>query len=286
MPILVHANGANREGAAAQIDSLVDFTTYNTEKRSICKKTKLSTNEEQWFTRAAERTIPVLKSEVRRGHQTGKNQIMERVLQCDLCDQPLECNIQDGCREDKTRYTHNHAKTTRWFNDNKSPRHPSTNDIEICARRQPRGRHRNTQADPNSGRQANRHGRRRGIYSPRSDERDTGHGNKKAPGEDGIPIEMWKCVGAILPRYLTAIYNGCLKEGVFPKRWIKARIIPIVKPGKEGSDEVNNYRPISLLDAGSKVLEKLLINRINQHAYSRGHMNENHFGFRPQKKAR
>jgi hypothetical protein len=40
-------------------------------------------------------------------------------------------------------------------------------------------------------------------------------GNKKAPEEDGIPNEVWKCVCAILPRYLTAIYNGCLKEGVF-----------------------------------------------------------------------
>jgi hypothetical protein len=40
MPILDHANGANREGVAAQIDSLLDFTTYNTEKISKCKKTK------------------------------------------------------------------------------------------------------------------------------------------------------------------------------------------------------------------------------------------------------
>jgi hypothetical protein len=107
-------------------------------------------------------------------------------------------------------------------------------------------------------------------------------GNKKATGEDGIPNEVWKCIGAILPRYLTAIYNGCLRE-VFPKRWKKARIIPIVKPGKEGSDEVSKYRPISLLNSGGKVLEKLLINRINHHVYSRGHMNENQFGFRPQK---
>jgi hypothetical protein len=43
-------------------------------------------------------------------------------------------------------------------------------------------------------------------------------GNKKAPGEDEIPNEVWKCIGAILPRYLTAIYNGCLREGDFPKK--------------------------------------------------------------------
>jgi len=62
-----------------------------------------------------------------------------------------------------------------------------------------------------------------------------------------------------------------------------AKIIPIVKPGKEGSDEVSKFRPISLLASGGKVLEKLLINRINHHVYTRGHMNENQFGFRPQK---
>jgi len=82
---------------------------------------------------------------------------------------------------------------------------------------------------------------------------------------------------------MTAISNGCLREGVFPKRWKKAMITPIVKPGKEGSDEVNTFLPISLLDSGGKVLEKLLINRINHHAYFRGHMNENQFGFRPKK---
>jgi hypothetical protein len=108
-------------------------------------------------------------------------------------------------------------------------------------------------------------------------------GNKKSPVEDGIPNEMWKCVGAILPRHLTVIYNGCLKEGLFPKRWKKSRIIPIVKPDKEGSDEVNKFRPISLLDSGGKVLEKLLINRINYHAFSLGQMNENQFGFRLRK---
>jgi hypothetical protein len=108
-------------------------------------------------------------------------------------------------------------------------------------------------------------------------------GNKKTPGEDGIPNEVWKYVGAILPRYRTAIYNGCLRDGVFPKRWKKARIIPIVKPGKQGSEEVFKFRPISLIDSSGKVLEKLRINRINYHAFSRGHMNENQFGFRPQK---
>ena len=58
-------------------------------------------------------------------------------------------------------------------------------------------------------------------------------------------------------------------------------ILPI-KPRQEGSD-VSKFRPISLLNTGGKVLEKLMINRLNYHVYSRGYMNENQYGFRPQK---
>jgi len=79
---------------------------------------------------------------------------------------------------------------------------------------------------------------------------------KNAPWEDGIPSEVYESLIETLPRYITAIYNECLKESTFPKRWKTALIIPIIKPGKEGSQEVNKFRPISLLDIGGKVLER------------------------------
>jgi hypothetical protein len=50
-------------------------------------------------------------------------------------------------------------------------------------------------------------------------------------------------------------------------------MLPTVKPGKEGSTEVSNYRPISLLNVGGKVLEKLLIDRINHHVFSNSLLN-------------
>jgi hypothetical protein len=56
-----------------------------------------------------------------------------------------------------------------------------------------------------------------------------------------------------------------------------------VKPGKEGLNEVYKYRPISLLNIGGKVLEKLLIDRINHHLYSNSLLNKNQYGFLPQK---
>jgi hypothetical protein len=75
----------------------------------------------------------------------------------------------------------------------------------------------------------------------------------------------------ILPRYITAIYNGCLKKGTFPKRWKNALILPIIKRGKEESSDVSKFCPICLLDIGWKVLEKIMINRINQHVYSKSY---------------
>jgi len=105
---------------------------------------------------------------------------------------------------------------------------------------------------------------------------------KKAPGENGITGEVYKSAFEVFPRYITAMYNGFLQRGVFPKRWKTAKLIPIVKPGKKNSDEVSKFRPISLLNTGGKVLEKLLRNRITHHVFTLDIMSKNQFGFTPQ----
>jgi len=109
-----------------------------------------------------------------------------------------------------------------------------------------------------------------------------GMDGRKAPGEDGITGEIYKHTFNIFPKSITAMYNGCLRQGVFPKRWKNAKIIPISKPGKENSEEASKYRPISLINIGGKVLEKALINRINYHVYSTDYLNHNQYGFTPQ----
>ena len=62
-------------------------------------------------------------------------------------------------------------------------------------------------------------------------------------------------------------------------------MFPITKPGNENSEEVNKFRPISLVNTGRKVLEKVLINKINYHVYSHKLMKNNQFGFTPQRRA-
>jgi hypothetical protein len=108
-------------------------------------------------------------------------------------------------------------------------------------------------------------------------------GNKKTPGEDGITTEIYKSAFEMLPTYITAIYSGCLRKGDFPVRWKRAKLIPITKPGKENSEDISKFRRISLLNVGSKVLGKVLINRINHHLFSHNSMNNNQYGFTPQR---
>ena len=67
---------------------------------------------------------------------------------------------------------------------------------------------------------------------------------KKAPGEDGTTGEVYKSAFEEFPRYITAMYNGCLRRGVFPKRWKTAKLIPTVKPGKEAATMSPNSAPL------------------------------------------
>ena len=87
--------------------------------------------------------------------------------------------------------------------------------------------------------------------------------NKRAPGEDGIAGEIFKQIFVTFPNYITTMYNECLRKGTFPKRWKCTKLIPLIKPGKEGSEQVTKYRPVSLLNIERKIMEKLLISRIN-----------------------
>ena len=60
-------------------------------------------------------------------------------------------------------------------------------------------------------------------------------------------------------------------------------MIPVIKPAKGNSLDPSKYRPISLLSMGGKILDKLLINRINYQLYKYELLTERQFGFTPQR---
>jgi len=100
---------------------------------------------------------------------------------------------------------------------------------------------------------------------------------------DGITSGIFERTFNKFPRIVTAIYNQCLIRGNFPRRWKTGKIIPITKPSKENSMDPSKYRPIGPLIIGGKVLEKLLINRINHHMYKNDLLTDSQYGFTPQK---
>ena len=108
-------------------------------------------------------------------------------------------------------------------------------------------------------------------------------GERKAPGVDGITGEIFKGAFKLFPNYVTAIYNGCLRQGTFPTKRKQIKVIPVIKPGKEYNEDVSKFRPISPINVGGKILEKVLINRINYHANLHGFFNTQQYGVSPQK---
>lgn len=84
---------------------------------------------------------------------------------------------------------------------------------------------------------------------------------KKAPGHDLIPNVVLKHLTKKVLQSLAIIYNACLRLGYFPRQWKVAHILLFQKPGKD-KRSLSSYRPISLLSVLSKLLEKVINNRL------------------------
>lgn len=102
--------------------------------------------------------------------------------------------------------------------------------------------------------------------------------NKHSSGIDEIPVSLLKqCIGFIAEP-LSNIFNDCLQNGIFPDALKVAKIIPLFK--KDDKKSMGNYRPISLLPAFSKILEKLIYNNICNFLTKNNILSENQNGFR------
>ena len=79
-------------------------------------------------------------------------------------------------------------------------------------------------------------------------------------GVDNIASYFLKVAFPAISDSLHDIFNLSLSSGVFPDSWKVARVAPIFKEGQ--SDDRSNYRPISVLPAASRLLEKLLYDQL------------------------
>ena len=75
------------------------------------------------------------------------------------------------------------------------------------------------------------------------------------------------------------IFNQSFNTGKFPSSFKLAKVVPAFKNGN--STDLNNYRPISLLNTFSKILESAMHKRILSFLNRNHALSEFQFGFRP-----
>ena len=102
--------------------------------------------------------------------------------------------------------------------------------------------------------------------------------NNKATGLDGINVHALKSGSPILSYYLTHLFNLSLTTGTVPKSWKKKRVTPVFKKGD--ADDVNNYRPISILPVTMKIFEKVVHSQVSIFLDSSNILSDSQSGFR------
>jgi hypothetical protein len=99
-----------------------------------------------------------------------------------------------------------------------------------------------------------------------------------ACGWDSIPSSVIKDNKFILTPILTHIINNSLLTGTFPAELKIANVIPSFESGN--LDEINNYRPVSLLTILSKIYEKVFYSRLINFLKTQKILYQSQYGFR------
>ena len=97
-------------------------------------------------------------------------------------------------------------------------------------------------------------------------------------GFDNISTQILKQTMKEVATPLTLIVNLSLFHGIFPNDMKLAKIVPVFKNGN--TKLFNNYRPISILPAFSKILEKIVCNRLLHFLETKDILYKHQYGFR------
>ena len=104
--------------------------------------------------------------------------------------------------------------------------------------------------------------------------------NTRALGVDGIPVDFWKSCMRSLALPITYLVNASIQSGVVPALFKQAIIHPIYKGGSKDPMSPASYRPIAVLPALSKVLERIIYNQLSAHLEEHHLLPQEQHGFR------
>ena len=101
---------------------------------------------------------------------------------------------------------------------------------------------------------------------------------KSSYGHDGVSTILLKFIASNISILLTKIINQSLCTGIFPDKLKIAKVKPIYK--KDDPHLPDNYRPISLLPAISKVFEKVAYIQLYNYLKENELLYQSQYGFR------
>ena len=105
-----------------------------------------------------------------------------------------------------------------------------------------------------------------------------GLSSNKATGIDKISCKIIKLATPVKSDSLTLIFNQAITLSSFPDEWKIARVIPLYKNGQRNIP--GNYRPISVLPAISKIMERILYDQLHSYLTTFELLSDSQFGFR------
>ena len=105
-----------------------------------------------------------------------------------------------------------------------------------------------------------------------------------APGLDGVVMDMM--LTERLFEVWVALFEFCWEYGRVPSLWRESVVVPVPKKQVRGVCDVNTFRGISLTSLVSKVVCKILENRLSSMAEEKGLIVEEQGGFRKKRGCR
>ena len=100
-----------------------------------------------------------------------------------------------------------------------------------------------------------------------------------APGPDGLPAIFFKMCKLSLCKPLKIIWQSNFDQGTTPLILKTSHITPIFKKGDQGAPE--NYRLVALTSITTKIFEKIVREKLQNHLEKYNLYNSSQHGFRP-----